>query len=113
MSDEPFEQWARRREEERKRKKGRLRLNTLNSGPERGSHVDPEVPRLISRWDGYVWEPVAVACNWAAAASVLSPPSGADERPEQSASTRSPGQNAQAHSGGITERKRARLRGLL
>ncbi|MEU0860496.1 DUF6087 family protein [Streptomyces griseofuscus] len=53
MSDEPFEQWARMREEEQQRKVGRLRLNTLSSGAERGSHVDPDEPRLVSRWDGY------------------------------------------------------------
>ncbi|MFJ9544072.1 DUF6087 family protein [Streptomyces sp. NPDC101225] len=113
MRDEPFEQWARRREDERDRKKGRLRLNTLNAGPERGSHVDPETPRLISRWDGYVWEPVAVACNWETAMSVLKPSNGAAERRAQPASARSPGQDVEAQSGGITERKRVRLRNLL
>ncbi|MEV7755971.1 DUF6087 family protein [Streptomyces griseofuscus] len=67
VSDEPFEQWVRRREEEQQRKVGRLRLNTLASGTERGSHVDPDEPRLISRWDGYAWEPVSVARNWESA----------------------------------------------
>lgn len=72
MQDEPFERWARRREAERERKKGRIRLNSLAPGAQHGSHVHPEAARLISRWDGYVWQPVAVVANLAAAKAALS-----------------------------------------
>ena len=72
MQDEPFEQWVRRREKERERRKGRVRLSALTPGVRRGSHVHPEAPRLISRWDGYRWQPVAVVADLAAAKAALS-----------------------------------------
>ncbi|MGH4035218.1 DUF6087 family protein [Actinomycetota bacterium Odt1-20B] len=117
MEDESFEVWARRREMARQRKKGRLRLSALTSGPERGSHVDPQAPRVISRWDGYGWEPVAVAQDWAAAAEMQRPLGDADERAGRTDSTRAGGSRAaqtRERSGlTTTERKRGRVRELL
>ncbi|MGH4033634.1 DUF6087 family protein [Actinomycetota bacterium Odt1-20B] len=117
MADESFEVWARRREMARQRKKGRLRLSALDSGPERGSHVNPEAPRVISRWDGYGWEPVAVARDWAAAAQVQRPLGDADERAGRTDSTRASGSRASKTPGRSSlttaERKRGRVRELL
>jgi len=107
VDDEAFEQWVLRREQERRRKLGRLRVNTLGPGPQHGSHVAPQAPRLISRWDGFAWVPVAVASDWEAAAAVLHPSGGADDRRDQ------PTKPAVARTGGLAERKRARLRELL
>ncbi|MFF3563926.1 DUF6087 family protein [Streptomyces sp. NPDC002574] len=67
MSDESLERWMRRREEQQERTKGRLRLDTLASGPRRGTHVNPDAPRLVSRWDGCAWQPVSVVSDLAAA----------------------------------------------
>ncbi|WP_392675024.1 DUF6087 family protein [Streptomyces sp. LN785] len=115
MDEEPFEHWVSRRELERRRKKGRLRLSALNPGPRRGSHVFPEAPRLIWRWDGYAWEPVAVASDWAAAATVLYSQDGADGPTGR----RTPGRLSRTAQGrrlsgeGMAERKKARVRELL
>ncbi|WP_327365191.1 DUF6087 family protein [Streptomyces sp. NBC_01217] len=115
MDEESFEHWMSRREQERRRMKGRMRLDALNSHPRRGSHVFPEAPRLISRWDGYSWEPVAVASHWAAAAALLYSHDVADERTER----QDPGRVARAvqdsrlRGAGTAERKKARVRELL
>ncbi|MFI9202344.1 DUF6087 family protein [Streptomyces sp. NPDC053048] len=83
MDDESLEHWARRREADRERKKGRLRAIPLAPGPHRGAHVHPDAPRLIVRWDGYAWQPVAVVEDLAVAKTVLYPPEPAGERPAE------------------------------
>lgn len=92
-----------------------MRLSALNSGPRRSSHVFPQAPRLISRWDGYSWEPVAVASDWAAAAAVLYPHGSADEpieREEPGGLSRAV-QDSQLRRVGMAERKKARVRDLI
>lgn len=69
MDDEPLSDWAERREQ---RLSGRFRVVILGSGAQ-GSHVNPDVPRLISRWNGYEWEPVTVAANLAETKRILHP----------------------------------------
>ncbi|WP_143031780.1 DUF6087 family protein [Actinacidiphila guanduensis] len=114
-NDESFEYWVRRREQERQRKRGRLRVNTLKEGAQRGSHVDPEAPRLISRWDGYCWEPVAVASDLAEAAAMLQSDCGDGERSEQLEPRCGSGtaQDGDLRGMTIAERKRARVRQML
>ncbi|MFC5721451.1 DUF6087 family protein [Streptomyces gamaensis] len=69
MEDEPLTDWAERRD---RRLRGRLRVMTLAGGPQ-GFHVNPEAPRLISRWNGYGWEAMGVAANLAEARRLLYP----------------------------------------
>ncbi|MGI5251664.1 DUF6087 family protein [Actinacidiphila glaucinigra] len=71
MEGESLEQWLRRCEERQARKVGRLRAGTLAQGPRWGAHVAPDAPRLISRWDGHTWRPVAVVADLAQARAVL------------------------------------------
>lgn len=83
MDEESLEHWARRREAARGRQKGRLRAIVLVPGPPRGSHVHPAAPRLIVRWDGYAWRPVAIAPDLAAAKALLYPPEPDGGRPAE------------------------------
>ncbi|MFF1560580.1 DUF6087 family protein [Streptomyces sp. NPDC058279] len=71
-ADEPLEAWAARRER-RRRTVGELRAVPLTAGPARGEHVRPDRPRVIVRWDGFTWEPVAVAPDHAAARRLIDP----------------------------------------
>ncbi|MEO3754090.1 DUF6087 family protein [Streptomyces sp. B6B3] len=64
MDEESLSDWAARRE---RRRADRYRVDTLSPGPRQGDHVNPEAPRLISRWNGYEWEAVAFAANLAEA----------------------------------------------
>ncbi|WP_239069558.1 DUF6087 family protein [Streptomyces sp. SID13666] len=80
MSEEPLESWAQRRAADRARKLGRLRARTLAPGPERGSHVNPGVERVIEQWDGYQWVPVTVAVDLAATKALLFVPEPVDAR---------------------------------
>lgn len=95
--------------------RGRLRVNTLKTGAQRGSHVAPEAPRLISRWDGYTWEPVAVARDFAEAAAMLHSGGSVGEHSEQLEPRRgsSSAQDGELRDVSITEGKRARVRELL
>ncbi|MFD9220296.1 DUF6087 family protein [Streptomyces sp. NPDC060064] len=70
MDDEPLSQWAERRDA----KIGRLRAVPLggDTGP-RGSHLNPDTPRAIQRWNGHTWEPYGFAANLAEAKRVLFP----------------------------------------
>ncbi|MFF3530239.1 DUF6087 family protein [Streptomyces rubiginosohelvolus] len=45
----------------------------------RASHLDPEVPRAIHRWNGYAWEPHGTAGPLGEAQRLLCPR--AEERP--------------------------------
>ncbi|MGW3248109.1 DUF6087 family protein [Streptomyces sp. NPDC001070] len=116
MDDEPLERWVRRREEEQERKVGRLRVSTLASGTPRGSHVDPDAPRLVSRWDGYAWQPVSVVPDLAETRALLYGARHADQGPPRWKASgrlireRSAGQRPTTPGG---DRRKARLRELL
>ncbi|MBZ6475427.1 DUF6087 family protein [Streptomyces griseocarneus] len=70
MDDEPLSHWAERRDA----KIGRLRAMPIvsDNGP-KGSHVNPEAPRAIERWNGHAWEPYAFASTLAEAKRILYP----------------------------------------
>ncbi|MFD5320789.1 DUF6087 family protein [Streptomyces sp. NPDC127098] len=70
MEEEPLSDWAERRS---RRRADRYRVVTLTPGPPAGGHVDPAAPRLVSRWNGYEWEAVAVVANLAEAKRILYP----------------------------------------
>jgi hypothetical protein len=70
MADESLSQWAERRDA----RIGQLRAIPLVSGDgPRGSHLDPDAPRAIQRWNGHLWEPHGFAANLAEARRVLFP----------------------------------------
>ena len=70
MDDEPLKDWAERRDA----KMGRLRAVTVVSGDgPRASHLNPEAPRAIERWNGHAWEPYAFAASLAEAKAILYP----------------------------------------
>ncbi|GGU41142.1 hypothetical protein GCM10010211_00120 [Streptomyces albospinus] len=70
MDDEPLEEWA----ERRKAKIGRLRAVPIVSGyGPKGSHLNPNAPRVIERWNGHAWEPCAFAANLAETKRILYP----------------------------------------
>ncbi|MFD7278889.1 DUF6087 family protein [Streptomyces sp. NPDC059862] len=70
MDDEPLKDWAERRDA----KIGRLRAVPVVSGDgPRGSHLQPDAPRVIERWNGHAWEPHAFAANLAEAKAILYP----------------------------------------
>ncbi|WFB07623.1 DUF6087 family protein [Streptomyces sp. LX-29] len=70
MDDEPLEEWA----ERRNAKIGRLRAVPIVTGDgPRGSHLNPDAPRAIERWNGYSWEPYAFAASLAEARRILYP----------------------------------------
>jgi hypothetical protein len=78
MDDEPLADWAERRDA----RIGRLRPVPIISGDRpRGSHLHPEAPRGIERWNGYVWEPYALAANLAEAQRVLYPETAGTDPP--------------------------------
>ncbi|WP_236245252.1 DUF6087 family protein [Streptomyces sp. CC210A] len=70
MDDEPLSEWAERRDA----KIGRLRAVPIVSGDgPRASHLHPDAPRAIERWNGHAWEPYAFAADLAAAKRILYP----------------------------------------
>ncbi|MGW0880439.1 DUF6087 family protein [Streptomyces sp. NPDC002671] len=70
MDDESLSQWAERRDA----RIGQLRAVPLVSGDgPRGSHLKPDAPRVIQRWNGHMWEPYGFAANLAEARRVLFP----------------------------------------
>ncbi|WP_225101869.1 DUF6087 family protein [Streptomyces sp. CoH27] len=70
MDDEPLSQWAERRDA----KIGRLRAVPLvTGGSPQGSHLNPDAPRAIQRWNGHMWEPYGFAASLAEARRVLFP----------------------------------------
>ncbi|MGC0327051.1 hypothetical protein RKD23_000041 [Streptomyces sp. SAI-170] len=70
MDDEPLSLWAKRRDA----KIGRLRAVPLVSGAgPQGSHLHPDAPRAIQRWNGYAWEPYGFAASFAEAQRLLYP----------------------------------------
>jgi hypothetical protein len=70
MDDEPLSDWAGRRDA----KIGRLRAVPLVSGDgPKGSHLNPDAPRIIQRWNGYAWEPHGFAADLAEAQRILHP----------------------------------------
>ncbi|MFI8185352.1 DUF6087 family protein [Actinacidiphila glaucinigra] len=109
MEDEPLEQWLRRRNERQARKTGRLRAGTLAPGPPRGAHVAPDAPRLISRWDGHAWQPVAVVADLAEARAVLR----AARNGRRAASPTGGNGAATPPPAAAADRREARLRALL
>ncbi|MCV2460427.1 DUF6087 family protein [Streptomyces sp. ICN988] len=70
MDDEPLSEWAERRDA----KIGRLRAVPLapGDGP-RGTHLNPDAPRAIQRWNGSAWEPHGFAASLAEAKRILYP----------------------------------------
>ncbi|MFC8428535.1 DUF6087 family protein [Streptomyces sp. NPDC057253] len=72
MDDEPLSEWAERRDA----KIGQLRAVPIYSGEgPRGSHLRPDAPRAIERWNGHVWEAHGFAENLAEAKRILFPDS--------------------------------------
>jgi hypothetical protein len=70
MDDEPLSEWAGRRDA----KIGRLRAVPLMSGnAPKASHLHPDAPRVIQRWNGHAWEPHGLAANLAEARRILYP----------------------------------------
>ncbi|MEV6834637.1 DUF6087 family protein [Streptomyces sp. NPDC051133] len=70
MDDEPLKDWAERRDA----KIGRLRAVPVASGDgPRASHLNPDAPRAIERWNGHVWEPYGFAATLAEAKAILYP----------------------------------------
>ncbi|MFE1770579.1 DUF6087 family protein [Streptomyces sp. NPDC059008] len=70
MDEEPLSEWAERRDA----KVGRLRAIPLVTGEgPKGSHLNPDAPRAIQRWNGYSWEPHGFASNLAEAKRILYP----------------------------------------
>ncbi|MGW7417631.1 DUF6087 family protein [Streptomyces sp. NPDC054863] len=51
-------------------------------GPHRGSHVQPDAPRLVEEWNGTEWVNLRVVDNLAAAQALLYPPP-AKEKPAE------------------------------
>ncbi|MFF3327680.1 DUF6087 family protein [Streptomyces sp. NPDC002889] len=75
MNDEPLSDWAERRDA----KIGRLRAVPIVSGDgPKGSHVNPDAPRAIERWNGHAWEPHGFAPNFAEAKRILYPEAAED-----------------------------------
>ncbi|MFC8710071.1 DUF6087 family protein [Streptomyces sp. NPDC057197] len=78
MDDEPLSRWAERRDA----RIGQLRAVPLVTGDgPRASHLNPEAPRAIQRWNGHLWEPYGFAANLAEARLVLFPRAEADSEP--------------------------------
>ncbi|WP_142216747.1 DUF6087 family protein [Streptomyces sp. SLBN-118] len=70
MDDESLSQWAERRDA----RIGQLRTVPFVSGDgHRGSHLNPDAPRAIQRWNGHMWEPYGFAANLAEARRVPFP----------------------------------------
>ncbi|MFI0241851.1 DUF6087 family protein [Streptomyces sp. NPDC016845] len=70
MDDEPLSQWAERRDA----RIGQLRAVPLVTGDgPRASHLNPDAPRAIQRWNGHLWEPHGFAANLAEARRILFP----------------------------------------
>jgi hypothetical protein len=78
MDDEPLSDWADRRDA----KIGRLRAVPVVSGDgPKGSHVNPDAPRAIERWNGHAWEPDGFAPNLREAKRILFPEAAEDAAP--------------------------------
>ncbi|WP_330309908.1 MULTISPECIES: DUF6087 family protein [unclassified Streptomyces] len=70
MDDEPLSEWAERRDA----KVGRLRAVPIVSGEgPSGSHLNPDAPRAIERWNGHAWEPHTLVQNLEEAKRILYP----------------------------------------
>lgn len=82
MDDEPLKDWAERRDA----KIGKLRAAPVTGkGSARGSHVSPDAPRVIERWNGSSWELHAIVPNLAEAKRLLYPdPEASPPAPEPS-----------------------------
>ncbi|MFF3711791.1 DUF6087 family protein [Streptomyces phaeochromogenes] len=69
--------------ERREAKIGRLRAAPVVSGDgPRGTHLQPDAPRVIERWNGYTWEPYAFAANLAESKAILYPESSESPGPK-------------------------------
>ncbi|WP_030208313.1 DUF6087 family protein [Streptomyces bikiniensis] len=70
MDDEPLAEWAERRDA----RIGQLRAVPLVTGDgPRASHLNPDAPRAIQRWNGHLWEAHGFAANLAEARRLLFP----------------------------------------
>ncbi|MFF4869303.1 DUF6087 family protein [Streptomyces sp. NPDC000961] len=73
MDDEPLAEWAERRDA----RIGQLRAVPLVNGDgPRASHLNPDAPRAIQRWNGHLWEAYGFAANLAEARLILFPHTG-------------------------------------
>ncbi|EFL34023.1 conserved hypothetical protein [Streptomyces viridochromogenes DSM 40736] len=70
MDDESLKDWAERRDA----MIGRLRAVPVmpGDGP-RASHLNPDAPRAIERWNGHAWELYGFAASLADAKAILYP----------------------------------------
>ncbi|MCY0923299.1 MULTISPECIES: DUF6087 family protein [Streptomyces] len=76
--EEPLSKWAERRDA----RIGRLRAIPITSGDNpKGSHINPDAPRAIERWNGHVWELHGFALNLAEAKFALHPEANAPTTP--------------------------------
>jgi hypothetical protein len=88
MDDESLSQWAERREA----KIGRLRAVPVLSGKgPSGSHLNPDAPRAIERWNGHAWEPYGFARSLAEAQRILYPEARVAEAPGLAGNPLGPG----------------------
>ncbi|MEE1824644.1 DUF6087 family protein, partial [Streptomyces sp. BE20] len=71
--DEPLAEWYARRAR-RRRAPGSRDAITLAPGPRRGAHLVRDVPRRVVEWDGFAWQPVAVAESYAEAYPLIDRP---------------------------------------
>ncbi|MFI9331162.1 DUF6087 family protein [Kitasatospora sp. NPDC052868] len=68
--DEPLADWYAARAK-RRRPPGARDAIALVAGPRRGAHLFQDAPRLVVEWDGFAWQPVAVAENYAEAYGLI------------------------------------------
>ncbi|MFI6935557.1 DUF6087 family protein [Streptomyces sp. NPDC050287] len=87
MDDEPLKDWAERRDS----KIGRLRAVPVVSGDgPKASHLNPDAPRAIERWNGHTWEPYGFVANLAEAKASCIPRSMSRRRPGRCRSRSAP-----------------------
>jgi hypothetical protein len=81
MSEEPLEDWARRRDRRRNRAINQLRAVPLCCPTAHASHVHPGAPRAIEQFDGYQWIVITTVTNLQSARQYLRDASTPHPRP--------------------------------
>lgn len=69
MEDESLAEWAKRRDA----RIGLLRAVVADESGQRATHLYPDRPRAIERWNGHAWELVTVVPNLSDAKRFLYP----------------------------------------